>query len=77
MQLTQAWDVKALVSELKAKGLDVTEEVANDVLDSVLDWVDQSVSLTPTPLDDLEKVVSAPLRPMIKSQIDKINGKVG
>lgn len=77
MQLEKAWDVQALIADLKPKGLDLTEQAANDLVDSVLDWVDQSVVLTPSPLDDLEKVISAPLRPLIKSQIDKINGKVG
>ncbi len=77
LKLEKAWDLKALAAAAKEQGLEVAEEQAKVLAILVLDFVDQSVSLTPTPMDDLAKVAVGPAKNFLLALADKIDGEVG
>lgn len=77
MKLEKAFDLKALAEAAKVIGLDLGEETAKQLVVLILDFVDQSVALTPNPMDDLARVITGPLKPLILSQLDKLDGQVG
>lgn len=74
--MEKAWELKGLIEELKAKGLDLAEDAAAHVVVAVIDWVEASVKLSENKIDDL--VIA--FLPMIKDEalklVDKIDGKV-
>ena len=69
--------VADLVLKLKSKGLDIAEEGALILESSLIEWISESVALTPNPLDNLAIPVLAALKPLLEAQIDKIDGKQG
>ena len=73
--MTKAWDIAELAAGLKAKGLDVAEDVAMEVAAEVLDWTKKSIVMSDTKFDDL----ALPFLPMVegplKELIDTIDGK--
>ena len=73
--MDKPFQVTDLVEKLKAKGLPVVEEMAKDIEESVIEWIEESVKMTPSPLDDLAIPVIMALKPLIDAQIDKIDGK--
>jgi hypothetical protein len=77
MHLEKAYDWKALVAELKTAGLDLGEDAAKKVLESVLVWVEESAKLSATPYDDMGLIVLPKLKEMALAQVDKIDGQVG
>lgn len=67
-----------LKERLKADGLDLAEDAAEDVLHGILDTVVEYAKATETPLDDL--IVLPLVKELRKSgakRIDKIDGKEG
>jgi hypothetical protein len=72
-----AFDLKALVAKLSSRGLDLAEESAKIVIAETLDWVQESVVLSPNKFDD----VAAAFIPQVKAAAlelaDKIDGQVG
>lgn len=68
MVLPQAWDKAALVAELKRVGIADAEKLAQDVLDTVLDWSVASCALEAqtNPL----YLIASNLLPEIKKQVD-------
>lgn len=74
--MEKAFEAKALVEKLKARGLDVAEEAAKVLVEEVLDWAQESVLISENKFDDLV----APFIPQVKEAalkaIDKIDGKV-
>jgi hypothetical protein len=75
--LEQAYDVKALVSKLKGRGLDIAEEGVKDLVQDVLGWIEDSARLSSSPIDDILVLIIEKSKPSILAEIDKINGKVG
>jgi hypothetical protein len=75
--MEKAFDLKDLVGKLKDGGLDVAEEGAKHVVESVLNWVGESVVLTPNKVDDFALVVIPAVKPYVMAQLDKIDGEVG
>lgn len=73
--MTNAFEISGLVEKLKAKGLPLAEEAVQLVEESVIEWIQESVLLTPTLVDDLAIPVLAALKPMIDAQIAKIAGE--
>jgi len=75
--MDKAYDVKALAEKLKARGLDVAEDVATEVLGAVFEFFEESAVLSENKYDDLLLAIL----PMLKSEalkaIDKIDGEVG
>lgn len=75
--MEKAFAISDLVARFKAKGLDLAEETAKLVVGETLDWIQDSVVLTETKIDDLAAPAIAAVKPFVMSQIDKIDGQVG
>lgn len=75
--MEKPFDPKDLVAKLKDKGLDIAEESAKLVVESVLDWVSESVVMTENKVDDFALAVIPAVKPFVMGQIDKIDGQVG
>lgn len=75
--MEKAYDLKALVEKLKAKGLDVAEETAKIALQEVFQWVEDSAKLSATPYDDMGLIVLPQLKKLALEAADKIDGAVG
>lgn len=75
--MEKAFDPKALVAKLKEGGLDIAEDAAKHVVESVFKWTEESVVLTENKVDDFALVVIPAVRPFVMGQLDKIDGKVG
>ena len=50
--MDKAYDVKALAEKLKARGLDVAEDVATEVLGAVFEFFEESAVLSENKYDD-------------------------
>lgn len=74
--MEKAWDVKDLVARLKARGLDVAEEMAVVVVEEAMAWTHDSVVLSDTKMDDLALPFLPSIEKALKGLADKVNGKV-
>lgn len=71
-------DVKKLIVEkLKAKGIDLAEEVARDVVVAVFEVAEEITKATPNALDDAVFGIVKGFEGKILSAIDKLDGKEG
>lgn len=75
--MDKAYDLKVLGEKLKGKGLDMAEESAKIVFESVVEWVEESASISPNLYDDMIKLVMPQIKKVVLEQIDKIDGEVG
>lgn len=75
--MEKAYDAKALLEQLKGHGLDVAEELASAVVESVLDWVAESAALSENKYDDIIAPFIPTVKPHILDLIDKIDGEEG
>ncbi len=75
--MEKAYDLKALVAKLKARGLDLAEDGAIIVIEEAFAWLEESAPLSATPYDDMALVVFPPLKKMILEAADGIDGKIG
>ena len=75
--MEKAYDLKDLGSRLKGKGLDLAEDAAGIILDSTIDWLVESAIKSENKIDDIVAPLLVAVKPYIKEQIDKIDGKVG
>ena len=73
----KAYDVKELLNILKGKGLNIAEDAAEIVLESVMEWLKASAQASPTVYDDMMLLVIPQLEKLAKDQIDKIDGEEG
>jgi len=72
-----AYDFNLLVTKLKARGLDLTEELAVGVTTDVFSFVEESIKLSPTPLDDILLIILPVLKTSLLKIEDTIDGQVG
>lgn len=75
--MEKPFEIKALVAKLKDKGLDVAEEGAKLIVESTLDWVQESVLLSPNKVDDFAAVIIPAVKPFVMKALDKIDQKEG
>jgi len=75
--MEKPFDLKALVEKMKGHGLELGEDAAKLVVESTLDWVAESVVLTPNKADDFALVIIPAVKPFVMAQLDKIDGKEG
>lgn len=78
--MEKAFDLKALEEKLKASGLPVVESLAESVASAVLEWVKESAMLevaSGKALFALVPPVVEAIKPVIKEQLDKIDGQAG
>lgn len=73
--MDKAFDTKVLGAMLKEKGLVIAEEGLL-VLEQVLfQWIEESVKLTPSQMDDVAIPFLELLKPLVEAQIKKLDGK--
>ena len=76
--MEKAFDTKVLIERLKAKGLDVAEDLAEVLVTETMDWASESCAMHE---NVLVKAIGVPavamLKPLALGQVDKIDGKVG
>ena len=72
--MENAYDVAALIKKLEMHGLTIAEEAARTLVIDVLDWVEASAKISPTPWDDVALVVLPEFKKKILAEIDKIDG---
>lgn len=75
--MNKAYDVKVLGEKLKGKGLNLAEESAKIVFETVIEWVEESATISPNIYDDMIKLVLPQIKKSVLAQIDKIDGQVG
>lgn len=74
--MEKAYDLKILGERLKAKGLVVAEDAAEEIYKETKDWIEESARLSKTPYDDMALIVFPQLDNLVLPQIDKIDGQV-
>lgn len=77
MELVKPFDTQALVAELKAKGLDVAEELVKVLVSSTLDWTEKSLMMHENAYVKFAAPVVSAIKPLIMTEVDKIDGQVG
>lgn len=75
--MEKAYEIGGLVEKLKGKGLDLAEDGAKHIVESVFEWLQESAILSETPYDNMALVVYPSLKVMALGAADKIDGKVG
>lgn len=75
--MEKAWELKTLVEELKAKGVDLAEDGAKHVVEAVFTWLEKSVELSENKVDDLVVGFLPKLKEQALKAVDKIDGEVG
>ncbi len=74
----QAYNLKALLAKLEAKGITLGEEALKTVVGETLDWVGESAKASATPLDDILAVVAPHAKSAIMPLLDlNRDGQVG
>lgn len=71
------YDLKVLLGKLKARGLDIAEDMAMIVVEETSQWVVESAVLSENKIDDVAALGMPQLVSLVKSLADKIDGKVG
>ena len=68
---------ETLKLKLKEKGLDLAEEVAEDIVVSVFETAEEVIKESSNKVDDLFLPVIGLVKPKVLGLIDKIDGEVG
>lgn len=75
--MEKAWDLGALVAELKGKGVELAEDAAKHVVEAVFAWAEKSIDLSENKVDDVVKSFLPKIKEAALGAADKIDGKVG
>jgi len=73
----KAYDLKGLTDKMKERGLDLAEDAALIVYESLQSWLIESAMLSENKYDDLLAVLLPSIDGYVKEQIDKIDKKEG
>lgn len=71
--MEKAYDLKGLLEELKSQGLEVAEESAKVIANSVFNWLEKSAALSENKYDDMLSVLYPKLREIALEHADDIN----
>lgn len=71
--MEKAYDLKFFGEQLKAQGLEVTEELAKSVAVAALDFLSKSAEISATPFDNILIPVYAMAKPKILEKLEGIN----
>lgn len=66
------YDVKKLGEKMKAKGLPVLEDTAEQMVDALFEWLKEEIEASEGKLDDL----ALPFLPAGKAIVDKVVDKI-
>ena len=72
-----AYEASKLVAKLKKNGLDVAEEAAKVVVDSVVEFLVEGAAESENKVDDFVVPLLLAAKPLVDREIDKINGREG
>lgn len=76
MEQAQAYKLSILGERLKAKGLDLAEDMLMMVADETLDFIGESAVVSKNPYDDIIVVVMPTVKQKLKAEvIDRVDGK--
>jgi hypothetical protein len=76
--MEKAYDVKALLEELKAAGVEVAEDVLFKILDKTSDWAIKSAAMGQNGVVDALVIGAVPVvKQVLTPLIDKVDGKEG
>lgn len=75
--MEKAYDLKDLGEKLKGKGLDLAEDSAKIIFETVVEWVEESATISPNIYDDLLKMALPQIKKVVLEKIDLIDGKEG
>lgn len=74
--MSKAYSLKLLVSKLKEKGLDVTEDMAIVLVEVLFDWAQESAKVSSTKIDDFVALFYPKVKKLIlEDLVDQIDGK--
>jgi hypothetical protein len=73
--VVSAFDVKDLMAKLEEKGMPVLEVGAKVIVEAMIAWIEESVKLSDSKMDDLATPVLEALKPIIIAELDKISPK--
>ena len=71
--MEKAYDLKGLLEELKGNGLEIAEESAKVVIESVFNWLEKSAVMSENKYDDLAVILYPQLKAYALEQAEKIN----
>lgn len=74
--MEKAYDLGALADQLKDRGLELAEVGAEVLVEELLDWLQESATLSENVYDDLLVAVVPMFKAELAKQIDKIDGEV-
>ena len=77
MQISKPWDKAALIAGLKDQGLPIAEEAAEKLVETIVEWTEQSVSMSGGIAAMVVMPLLAAAKPEIKKALDKIDGEPG
>ena len=76
--MEKAFEIKALVAQLEAKGLVVAEDLAKVLVGEVFEWTEKSLAIHESAM---VKMLGLPLvqavKPLVMEQVDRLDGQVG
>lgn len=75
--MDKAYDLDALLKELKEQGLDLAEESAVLVYKALMNWLEASARASANPFDDVVLLVRKQVDEIVLDAIDRIDGEVG
>lgn len=75
--MEKAYDLTALVAALKAQGLDIAEESAGKLYETLKAWIQVSAPLSENAIDDIAGAFIGQLDQVVLPQIDRIDGVKG
>lgn len=73
--VVKAYDVSVLLSKMKARGLDIAEDMAMVAIEEIAAWVQESAALSENKIDDVAALGMPQLVNLVKQLADKIDGK--
>ena len=77
ISVAKPYDVKELLSEFKAHGLDLAEDASKVSVKALFAWLSKSASASENKMDDLLLAILPVIEPHVMDQLDKIDGKEG
>lgn len=75
--MEKAYDVKALVEQLKGHGLDLAEDAAKIAVEELFIWIEKSAGLSENKYDDLLLAILPLIKAEVLKQVDKIDQQQG
>lgn len=75
--MEKAYDLKELGKKLKEAGLPIVEEISEEVVSKIFDWLKESAVKSKNPYDDMAAFVYPKIEEFIKEKLDEIDGQEG